>query len=481
MEGELEEAGPVDAAGAGAPSMPGPGASTGRTPEGAGDTPSRGIRSLEAVTAALAVVLLGWLFTPCLRSGDAAAYVEEAMALRGGGPLLRPLHAGYVAALAAVSPAGPGADAAANALSAGLAAIALASARSTASSLGAGRVAALVPVWFLLGASPFLDSALFAEVYGPAAAALLASAALGLSGRTWAVPVLAGWAVTVNPGAAAWIPTLSLLAARGGIRRSVTGALCVLPAAALGALWVDGWLAGPRGALAAWDGDVGPVLSLQRAWRLGIEAAPATLPLLAMGGLTGPRGRAYALAWLPGFALTCAAVDRRGDVPAHLASLVLLAPLAGLGAEAVARAFAHRRRGTFPAAVGVAMLLAFQVGEGTSRHDRLRRRAARAAGACAALGELDPPPLPVGPWGAVRLCRHQAPGLPRGGGDGVANPHRVIVPPGRAPTAAEARDAAPRMYRPIRLSRDDVWMTTPGGVEPNKKPTGPAPEEDPDR
>lgn len=461
--------------------MTDPGASTGRPPEDQGATPSRGTRCLEGATAALAVVLLGGLFTPCLRSGDAAAYVEEALALRGGGPLLRPLHAGYIAALAAVSPAGPRADAVANALSSGLALVGLAAARFAARSLGAGRVAALVPVWFLLGASPFLDSALFAEVYGPAASALLAAAALGLSGRTWAVPVLAGWAVTVNPGAAAWIPTLSLLAARGGLRRSLTGALSLLPAAAVAALWLDGWLEGPRGALAAWEGDVGPVLSLQRAWRLGIEAAPATLPLLAVGGLAGPRGRAYALAWLPGFVLTCALADRRGDVPAHLASLVLSAPLSALGAEAVARAFAQRRRGTFPTALGVAMLLAFQVGEGTSRHDRLRRRAARAAGACATLGSLESPPLPVGPWGAVRLCRHQAPDLPGGGGGGDAYPHRVIVPPGRAPTATEARDAAPRMYRPVRLSRDDVWMTTPDGVGPMTNPTGPEPEEDPDR
>ncbi len=370
--------------------------------------------------------LLGYLWSPLLPPGDAAAYVEQALARRLAE---RTVHLGYIVQLAALVPRFG--DAAAPLLSAAWSLVGLAATWSAARALVGRRSTDLVAPLALLGAAPLWTHALFAEVYGPSAAALALAAGLALRGHRAAAAAAAGLAVSMHPGALAWLPTVALLSPRrpGGHAwrdRMLLVVAAAAPCLVLAAIVPADYLLGQRGVLAV-AATPHPWPALQRMVRLAAGSAPL-LGGLATLGLLDARGRRWAAAMLPGVVLTLL-TDWRDDVPAAWPALLLSAPMATLGASWVLERAEHRRG----AALVLALLLAAGIGEATSRHDRQRRILSRQVDALRHLAG-DETPRAAGTYGERVWYTHYA--------GPARSEETVLLPPGtpwpadRCPRAA---------------------------------------------
>lgn len=351
---------------------------------------------------ALYTPLAAYLFRAVQRTGDGAAYVLQAS---GGDVLDRPVHAGWLVPLSAWVRAaemlGIDASAAANAASALVMAAGLMTlwwlARDVARQEGvehAGAWALLAPAT-ALGSATLWDAALFCEVYGPLAVAVLASVALARTGRSVGAACAFTVAVAIHPGALALAPGLLFLGWTGTPRDLVLGNLSAL--LVLGWLLLlgdDGWF-GPRG-IAAATLDRSPWQSLQAAWRLlardlGLTALPVLLGAAAVA-TRADEGRRWLIGSLLCVAGACVGLDRTSDNPGHLPSLLLVSVLAPLAARIVVPA---RRRGL---ALALVLLAGLGIAEGTTRHDRVARRAVtEMASQAAACGE------PSGTWREQQL------------------------------------------------------------------------------
>ncbi len=360
--------------------------------------------------------LLAYLFTTCVPAGDGAAYLDQVL---GGRLAERTLHLGYLVQLWVF--AGVFGDGGAALVSALWAVIAALAAWRGAGVLLRGRGPWWLPLVapaLLMGMAPFWRHALFPEVYGPSAAALLAAAALRVGRRPLAAAALAGVAVAMHPGALAWVPALALMGARPW--RWVGGAL-VLPIVVAVAFHGD-YLHGDRGVLQQLDWPR-PWLAAQRAWRLLAAAAPLTGALVLLGALDPAARRNVMLPGVVGLALAVL-TDWRDDVPAALPALYLAALCAPAGARVLMDGLAGHRR---VVEAGIVALLVFGIGDATSAQDRARRVTEREVAAIRALGELKSPPLPWGTFGERARYEHYVTRPPLAEGE-----QHVKLPPGRA-------------------------------------------------
>ncbi len=348
-----------------------------------------------------------YLFTPALPAGDGAAYLDQA----SGGLLgQRTVHLGYLLQLLPL--ARSLGDAGGALLSCLWAAIGLGAALVAGRELtGSWWLAAAAPA-ALLGMPPFWTHALFPEVYGPAAAAVLVAAALRLRGHAVAAGIAVGVGAAMHPGALIWVPTLAWLGDRRG--RFLLAA-AVLPLAAALVAPADYWL-GERGVLAVLQLPR-PWSAAQRLYRLALDAAPLSAALMLLGLADGCARRRLALPLLPGLALVLL-TDWRDDVPAALPGLYLAALLVPVGLDQLRERLPRRAVVT----AAVVALLACQIGEATSRHDRDRRRTVREVAILEALAARGPGLQPWGSYGERARYRHYV-------GDRDGGPH-VALPPG---------------------------------------------------
>jgi len=371
----------------------------------------------------LSAGLIAYLFTARLPAGDIAVYLDQVNAGELGE---RTVHLGYLLQLwLSYRVLG---DAGAPLLSAGWAMVALLAAWWGATALTEGRVRALAAPAFLVTMPLFWEHALFGEVYGPAAAALLAAAAARLHGRVLAPALLVGVASTIHPGSLVWLPTIALMGARG--RGLLIGIAALLPAL-VALLFAGDYVLGDRGLVAGLQWPQ-PWRAAQRAWRALVWAAPlsGTLPLL---GLLLPAGRRWIVVpLLPGIVLSIL-TDWYTDVPATLPALFVVALLAPAGLDVLLAAVPRHRRAIL---AGAALLLAFQLGEATSVHDRARRRVVAENEAIEAYAE-GAAAMPWGTFGERARYEHLVPEH--------AGPRTVSLPPGTpfAPGACPRAQAVP--------------------------------------
>ena len=351
---------------------------------------------------------MAYLLTTRLPAGDIAVYVDQVTA---GDLGERTVHLGYLLQLRLLCRVLG--DAGAPMLSAAWAMVALLAAWWGAAALVRGRVLTLAAPAFLLSMPTFWEHALFGEVYGPAAAAVLAAVALRLRGGVLAPALLVGVAATMHPGSLVWLPTVALMGTRG--RARLVAIAAALPTAVALAFAGD-YLLGDRGLVAglAWPQ---PWRAAQRAWRAWVWAAPlsGTLPLLAL--LHSDGRRRVVLPLIPGITLSIL-TDWYTDVPGTLPALFVVALLAPAGLHALIRAVPRHRRAIL---AGATLLLVFQVGEATSVHDRARRRVVRENEAIEAYaGQATA--IPWGSFGERARYRHLVPEH--------AGPEHLSLPPG---------------------------------------------------
>ena len=389
--------------------------------------------------------LLSYLFTPSLPAGDAAAYLDQAAA---GDLARRTLHLGYLVQLWVFAwlLGDPGAPLLSALWGASVPiALTLGAARLLPS--GRPRALALAAPVALLGARAYWTGSLFPEVYGPAAAALVWSAALRLQGRSPASAVLAGVAIAIHPGSVVWLPTILWMGPRAKARRRGAFLAAALSIPALFLLASPGdYLLGDRGLLSvlAWPD---PWNAVQRAYRATAGAYPLIGALLLVGLVRSDVRTRVAWPLLLGLVLA-GATDWRDDVPAFLPA-VYLAPLLAGPALAVVKSLGAR-----PAVIGLlAILAAAQIGEATSRHDRARRVTDREVTVLRELALDGAPPLPHGTYGEAARYRHYV-------GPGVAPAH-VQLPPGRPFAAGSCPDQRPR---PAGASQLFVCPHPPGSA-----------------
>lgn len=339
---------------------------------------------------ALYTPLVAYLFRAVQRTGDGAAYVLQAA---DGDALDRSVHAGWLVPLSAWvrlgEIAGLDPSAAANLASAGVMALGLALLWWLGRDVARQEGVPGADAWALLapavaaGSATVWDAALFCEIYGPLAVAVLATVALGRSGRPVGAACAFTLAVAIHPGALALAPGLLVLLWSGTPRDVVFAGLgSVLVLGWLLLLGDDGWY-GPRGITAA-TLDRSPWQSLQAAWRLlardlGLTALPLLLGAAVV--VRADEGRRWVIGMLLCVLGAAIGLDRTSDNPGQLPALLLVCVLAPLAARAVARR--HLRA----LAIGLLLLATLGVAEATTRHDRVARRAMRAleahAAACA--------------------------------------------------------------------------------------------------
>ena len=326
--------------------------------------------------------LLGYLFTAAVPAGDAAAYLDQVL---DGRLDERTVHLGYLVQLWLA--AGVLQDAAPAALSAVWGMIALLALWRTSIALGERPWAALAAPGFLVTTVPFWTHSLFAEVYGPSAAALSVAVLLRLRDRPVAAGLAAAAAASIHPGALVWVPTLALM----GNQRVRFTAAAILPVATLAVWFADDYLFGGRGLLPTLAPPQ-PWFAAQRAWRTLVWGAPLTAGLCLIGLFDSRARRRLMMPLLLGIALSML-TDWYADVPATLPALYLLALLAPAGARRVVRYGSGAPR---IAALSVLVVMVFQLGEATSVHDRARRDTEREV---QAIHALDRPAAPQ-PWGS---------------------------------------------------------------------------------
>jgi len=349
--------------------------------------------------------LAAYLFTAALPAGDAVAYLDQVLAGRLDE---RTVHIGYLLQLWLAAQALG--DAAAPVLSAAWGLTALVALWRASVALGERPSIALVAPAFLVTTTPFWTHSLFAEVYGPSAAALVVAALLRLRGHPIAAGLAASIATLMHPGALVWLPTLVLM----GDRRVRFAVAAVLPVIAVAAGLADDYLTGGRGVLPTLSAPR-PWWAAQRAWRLLVWGAPLTCGLPLLGAFDAAARRQILLPLLPGVALSML-TDWYADVPATLPALYLLALLAPAGARRVLR-WGKARLTT----VVLITLLAFQLGEATSVQDRQRRDT---VGEVEAIRALDQPraPRPFGSFGERARYLHYV--------QDPSGPMFVALPPG---------------------------------------------------
>jgi len=341
------------------------------------------------------LALAAYLFRGVQHSGDGAAYVLQAM---DGSPWDRSLHVGYLASLKGwvwvAGHLGLGASAAANLLAACCCALALLLVTLLAAGLLADLPgAASQPRWyrFVPGAAPLTllaadaswEAALFAEVYGPLATAVLATALALRRGRDRTAALFLLLAALIHPGAWALTPGLLIAAGLRADRRTARLiAMAALPWLVCLALLAPEWWSGGRGLLALPGFERSPWQSLQAAWRLlsrdlGVGAAPVLLAAVLVTARSTCRS---ARLWLLGVLVMTAGAalgldrypDNCGQLPA-LWMIACLSPLAVAWLPVLEKPRAQRF-----AALAWAVLLALCIADATSRHDALARRAERA-------------------------------------------------------------------------------------------------------
>lgn len=314
--------------------------------------------------------LATYLYTTAAVDGDGAAYVLQAA---GPTPFDRPVHIGALLPLW-LWVHGLG-IAAANASAGGWIAAGLVGVERLGRSLAPeqGPWGWLLAPAVLLGAAATWQAALFVEVYGPLATLTVWAVVALRAGRGATAGLLIGWTWLVHPGAVALVPGVLLLGGARPSRRAVFAA--TLPVLVIWAwLWPEPW-AGPRGVASLPSFDLSPWQSLQRAWRLlardlGISAVPLVLGAIAAWS-SQRRELAGILALVAGSALT---VDRYADNAGQLPALFVCCALAPLALRW--RPFgSDRRRAALAGALGALCILG--VAEATSRHDAIRRTAAR--------------------------------------------------------------------------------------------------------
>lgn len=357
--------------------------------------------------------LLLYLATLSIPAGDGVVYLDQVLA---GNLRERTLHLGYLFQLAPL--AAMLGDAGATLLSALWALVAWIAAWWGATALVEStdarhrRLLALAAPAFLATLIPLWEHALFPEVYGPTAAALLGAAALRLHGKPVISALAAGLAVTMHPGALAWLPTLALMGPRPG-RYGV--AVLAFPAVLAAALHGD-YLMGGRGVFAALDWPE-PWRASQRAWRALVWGASLTAVLPAAALFRADVRRRFGYPLAVGVVLAIL-TDWYHDVPAQLPALYLLALAAPAGLELLAGTSVPRRR----AVIGLAaVVLAFQLGEATSHQDRERRAVDREVRALRSMAGQDAP-LPWGSFGERARYDHYV--------SGAAGPGHVALPLG---------------------------------------------------
>lgn len=377
--------------------------------------------------------LLAYLFTAALPAGDAAVYLEQ---VQQGIFRERTVHLGYLLQLgvwvALAGEHGP------PLLSTFWGLVGLAAAAWAGAALVQDRRLAVAPPLLLLGMAPFWEHTLFAEVYGPAAAALLLGAALALHGQRLAAAVALAVACLMHPGSLLWIPALIWLCSsvRPRARTSLLMAAVIgLPTLAVAGGFAGDYLFGDRGVVALLDWP-NPWRGAQRAYRLALVAIPLTGPLLLLG-LARPVARKLGLAVGVGL-LAAIFFDWRDDVPAALPALYLAAPLAAPGLAVALERLGPPRL----VALVVALLLVFQIGEATTQQDRARRHVEREVAAIQLLGS-EAPPLPSGSFGERVRYHHYVPS--------AAGPQRVRLPPGTPFDAAVCPDQTGRVAGTIQV------------------------------
>jgi len=340
-------------------------------------------------------LLSAYLFRAVQHSGDGAAYVLQAIE---GSPWERSVHVGYLAALHgwvwAAGQLGIGPSAAANLL----AVLCTASALILVTALSAGLMdelpapthaapwrtfAPLAAGLTLLASAHSWDAALFAEVYGPLATAVLGAALALQRGRDRTAAALVLWAVLIHPGAWALLPGLAVATGLKADRRTARLAgMALVPWLVCLALLAPEWWSGGRGLLALPAFERSPWQSLQAAWRLlsrdlGIAAAPVLLAAVWVASSEHARaGRR----WLVGVLLMAAGaalvLDRYPDNCGQLPCLWMaacLAPLALSWLVALPQPRAQRL-----AAGAWLLVLGLCIADATSRHDAMARKAERA-------------------------------------------------------------------------------------------------------
>ncbi len=378
--------------------------------------------------------LLAYLATGSIPAGDGVVYLDQVL---GGNLRERTLHLGYLFQLAAL--AALFGDTAAPLLSALWAVAAWIAAWWGAGALLGDadptrrRLLALAAPAFLAALIPFWEHALFAEVYGPAAAALLWAAALRLRGRDLGSAAAVGLAAAIHPGSLAWLPALALM----GPRRLRYAAIASLFPAALAVVFFGDYVLGGRGVLASLEWPQ-PWRASQRAWRALVWGASVIAALPILGLLDGRTRRRLLLPLTAGIA-AAVLTDWYRDVPAYLPALYLLALAAPVGVEVLSRGGAGRQRAVF---VGAAVVLAFQIGEATSHQDRLRRALDREVAALQALDAPDPP-LPWGSFGERARYRHYVPQ--------AVGPRHVALPLGDPFDRGICPDQTPRIVGDLQV------------------------------
>jgi hypothetical protein len=339
--------------------------------------------------------LAGYLFRGVQYTGDGATYVLQAM---DGSAWDRSLHVGYLASLKswvwAAGHLGLDASTAANLLAASWCAVALLLVTILAAGLLADLPgAASQPRWYrfapcaapltVLAAAASWDAALFAEVYGPLATAVLATALALRRGRDRTASLFLLLAALIHPGAWALVPGLLIATGRRADRRTARLlGMALLPWLGCLVLLAPEWWSGGRGLLALPGFERSPWQSLQAAWRLlsrdlGVGAAPV---LLAAVLVTARADCRKARSWLLGVLVmglgAALGLDRYPDNCGQLPALWMIACLSPL-AVGWLPVLGETRAQRF-AALAWAVLLALCIADATSRHDALARRAERA-------------------------------------------------------------------------------------------------------
>jgi len=320
------------------------------------------------------VAVAAYLHVPLPADGDGAAYVLQAA---GGSPFERSIHVGYLLPLWLWVHAGAALGieaitaAHAAAIGVGLAVGAL----SVAVGRTLGRGGWLAPA-ILLASGWAWPGMLFAEVYAPLLAALLAAWWALARRRDGSAAVLLAWALLIHPGALGLVPAVLVLS--GSEPRRALRVL--LMALALGALLIapltPDWLHGGRGVLTLPAFELSPWQSLQRSWAaLSRDAGLAAFPLLLGLILGGRRAWAGAALVALGAALS---LDRYADNAAPLVVLGLLAPLAALAPRALWELSPRLR---IPLAAATVAVLILSAGSAASRHDAYARGLQRDADA----------------------------------------------------------------------------------------------------
>lgn len=290
-----------------------------------------------AVVAAAAAAIL-WLGAPAaLPNGDAAVYAQQ---VESKDFQSRSVHRGYFVLMAALGGWGDGLDDLAfNRLHAlfGAATVGLL-ALIAAYLCGAPRWGYWV-LPFALGHELFVESSLWAEVYGPQGFFLVASLILMAGGRPAAAGIALALAVLITPSSLLAVPALVLV--RPDLRSFLSlglvgGGVTLL---SIGPVYED-YFFGDRGLLKASGAAVDLKLAVLKE---GFEVAfgfVGVLGLLALGLLAlvrRPEGRPWAVVavawWAPHFFLG----ERFRDVPVQLTLWLLLIPVAVLGMDELRR------------------------------------------------------------------------------------------------------------------------------------------------